>query len=49
LQAKRGGLKDTLADDLLATVLKATLQQTGVEPQVCATGRVADLGLCLPL
>ncbi len=33
-KAKRGGLKDTPADDLLATVLKATLQQTGVEPAV---------------
>lgn len=33
-QAKRGGFKDTHADDLLVAVLKATLQQTGVEPQV---------------
>ena len=33
-KAKRGGLRDTPADDLLATVLKATLQQTGVEPAV---------------
>ena len=33
-KAKRGGFKDTPADDLLAAVLKATLQQTGVEPQV---------------
>jgi len=33
-KAKRGGFKDTHADDLLAAVLKATLQQTGVEPQV---------------
>jgi len=33
-KAKRGGLKDTPADDLLATVLKATLQQTGIEPAV---------------
>jgi len=32
-KAKRGGFKDTHADDLLAAVLKATLQQTGVEPQ----------------
>lgn len=32
-KAKRGGLKDTLADDLLATVLKATIDKTGVEPE----------------
>ena len=36
-KAKRGGLKDTTADDLLATVLKATLQQTGIEPAVRLT------------
>ncbi len=35
-KAKRGGFKDTPADDLLAAVLKATLQQTGVEPQVAS-------------
>ena len=33
-KAKRGALKDCPADDMLAAVLKATLQQTGVEPQV---------------
>ena len=33
-KAKRGGLKDTPADDLLSAVLKATLQQTGIEPAV---------------
>jgi len=31
-KARRGGLKDTDAVDLLATVLKAVLSQTGVEP-----------------
>ena len=34
LQAKRGGLKDTLPDDMLATVFKATLQRTGIDPKV---------------
>jgi len=32
-RAKRGGLKDTPADDLVATVLKETLCRTGVEPE----------------
>lgn len=32
-KAKRGGFKDTPADDLLSAVLKATLEQTGVEAQ----------------
>ncbi|KAK9811276.1 hypothetical protein WJX72_001035 [[Myrmecia] bisecta] len=32
-KAKRGGFKDTPADDMLAAVLKATLQRTGVEPE----------------
>lgn len=32
-KAKRGGLKDTDAIDLLATVFKAVIQQSGVEPQ----------------
>ncbi len=32
-KAKRGGFKDTPADDLLSAVLKATLEQTGIEPQ----------------
>lgn len=35
LQAKRGALKDTPADDMLAAVLKATVDRTGVEPEVC--------------
>ena len=34
LQAKRGGLKDTDAIDMLTTVLKAVLEQTKVEPEV---------------
>ena len=34
LQARRGGFKDTPADDLLCAVLVATLQQTGVDPAV---------------
>ena len=34
LQAKRGGLRDTDAVDLLATVFKAVLAQTKVEPEV---------------
>lgn len=32
-RAKRGGLKDTPADDLVAAVLKETLCRTGVEPE----------------
>lgn len=32
LQAKRGGLANTPADDLLATVFKATFARTGVDP-----------------
>eukprot|EP00877_Chromochloris_zofingiensis_P002790 jgi/Chrzof1/12511/Cz06g36270.t1_ATO2B[v5.2] len=32
-KAKRGGLKDTDAVDLMATVFKAVIQQAGVEPQ----------------
>ena len=32
-RARRGGLKDTPADDLVATVLKETLRRTGVEPE----------------
>mmetsp|Transcript_6669 Transcript_6669/g.18501 ORF Transcript_6669/g.18501 Transcript_6669/m.18501 type:complete len:462 (+) Transcript_6669:78-1463(+) len=31
-RAKRGSLKDTPADDLVAAVLKETIQRTGVEP-----------------
>ena len=33
-QAKRGALKDCPADDMLATVLQATVERTGVEPEV---------------
>lgn len=40
-QAKKGGLKDTLADDLVATVIKATLERTGVNPEV-ANASLAD-------
>lgn len=32
-KAKRGGLKDTPADDMVATVLKETIRRTGVEPE----------------
>jgi acetyl-CoA acyltransferase 1 len=32
-KAKRGGLRDTPADDLVAVVLKETLRRTGVEPE----------------
>ena len=39
-QAKRGGLKDTDAIDLLATVFKAVLERTHVEPQVCLCPRL---------
>ena len=35
VQGKRGGLKDTLPDDMLATVIAATLQRTGINPAVC--------------
>ena len=34
MQAKRGGLKDTPADDLLAAVLKGVISQTGIDPAV---------------
>ena len=34
MQARRGGLKDCTGDELLSTVFKATIQQTGVEPAV---------------
>lgn len=32
-KAARGGLKDTTADTLVATVLQATVERTGVEPE----------------
>lgn len=32
-KAKRGGLRDTPVDDLVATVLQETLRRTGVEPE----------------
>ena len=32
-RAKKGGLKDTPADDLLATLLKATVDRTGLNPE----------------
>ena len=32
-RAKKGGLKDTPADDLLATLLKATVDRTGLDPK----------------
>lgn len=32
-RARRGGFKDTLADDLMTAVFKATIQQTGIEPE----------------
>ena len=31
-KAKKGGLKDTPAEDLLATVLAAVVQRTGIDP-----------------
>jgi hypothetical protein len=34
LQAKRGGLKDTDAVELLSTVFKAVIDKTGVDPRV---------------
>lgn len=34
-QAKRGWFKDTPVDDLLAAVLKATIDRTGINPAVC--------------
>ncbi|XP_031502022.1 3-ketoacyl-CoA thiolase 2, peroxisomal-like [Nymphaea colorata] len=37
-KAKRGGFKDTLADDLLAPLLKAVLDKTGLNP-----GEVGDI------
>ena len=33
-QAKRGALKDCPADDMLAAVLQATVDRTGVDPAV---------------
>ena len=32
-KAKRGGLRDTPPDDMVATVLKETIRRTGVEPE----------------
>ncbi|RDX85309.1 3-ketoacyl-CoA thiolase 2, peroxisomal [Mucuna pruriens] len=37
-KAKRGGFKDTLPDDLLASVLKAVIEKTNVDP-----GEVGDI------
>ena len=34
MQAKRGGLKDTLPDDMLHAVFTATLERTGLNPAV---------------
>jgi len=34
VQAKRGGLRDTDATDLLATVFKAVLTKTAIDPKV---------------
>ena len=34
LQGKRGGLKDTLPDDMMEAVFKATIQRTGINPAV---------------
>ena len=34
VQAKRGGLKDTLPDDMLGAVFQATLERTGINPAV---------------
>lgn len=34
IQARRGGLKDTTADELVASVLKAVVDQTGIDPAV---------------
>ena len=34
MQGKRGGLKDTLPDDMLAAVFTATLERTGINPAV---------------
>ena len=36
-QAKRGALKDCPADDMLAAVLQATVDRTGVDPAVGAS------------
>eukprot|EP00898_Chlorokybus_atmophyticus_P005210 jgi/Chlat1/5690/Chrsp38S05539 len=33
-KSKRGGLKDTGADDLIATLLKATVERTGIDPKI---------------
>jgi hypothetical protein len=38
-QAKRGGLKDTDAVELLSTVFKAVIDKTGVDPRVCVSGK----------
>jgi hypothetical protein len=49
-KAKRGGFKDTMADDLLSAVLIATMEQTGVEPQVCTLSCLSvPFGARLPL
>jgi hypothetical protein len=38
VQAKRGGLRDTDATDLLATVFKAVLNKTSLDPKVFIHG-----------
>ena len=37
LQGKRGGLKDTLPDDMMEAVFRATIQRTGVNPAVSSS------------
>ena len=54
LQARRGGLKDTDAVDLLATVFKGVLEKTQVDPQVRGWGAICVLSdllfaVCLAL
>lgn len=50
-KAKRGGFKDTPADDLVAAVLQETIRRTGVEPEVGCVGigwaAVEQVELCL--
>ena len=42
LQAKRGALKDCPADDMLAAVLQATVDRTGVDPAVCGLAYICQ-------
>ena len=49
LQGKRGGLKDTLPDDMMEAVFRATIQRTGVNPAVSSSAPPMHQSLFIPL